>query len=1830
MHACMNRFVTSLKKKYINRQFGEDEQWLPVRGDGQLRRLFKLQLVETDKIKGFGNKGNRSSGNGKQPEDDKDDKEKGQLLQDDKEKRKSILHTDLFKTSSDNKPVRKIVVKGNAGIGKTTLCTMLTEEWAKGNILKQFDCVLLLPLRENRVSSATSLPELIKLFHPDEETCIPPTKRMKGKEGEGVLIIADGWDELSEGARATGSFLYELLLGYGCSKASVLLTSRHSATEPFHTLSSVDAFIEVVGFDEENIKQYIVEDFKDDPEKASSLMEQLKSNPLIQSLCSVPLNCAIVCDLWHNLQQTLPSTITKLYARITLSVVLRDIKKKCPQLCVNSLDNFNCIPKELQNDFWLVCKFAFEFLAKDQIVFSDSEVSSFSQDGNFNKKAFFFGLLQSAHSHFPSQQNSLTTGYGLSFHFAHLTIQEFLAALHIVTLSQKEKTKICNTYAGNNRFNMVWRFVFGLKSKEVKYRDQVVSLGDTLVDQVLFAIRDQDILLCHCSLESQDKVVHCKVANRICAKFSYCYRSIRRPQTAHDSVALLHIFNCISHCSEVKLDFSGSLNDEQLQKLATILIDRKLQVKELSLDNCKLTGECLETFFNKASASFRYLYKVSLDGNFIKALPFSSSNNTLTSVSLSKNPLWQNGVQSLESVVRASSLVKLEYLCLSSALTNDTDIINTTMLVTLLPALATHCPNLKDLNLSKNNIGVPGAGAIGEALVRLATNRKELELNLSETNLNSEAAKELSDKVLASLEDVSNPLSCEINLCVDNNPLGHSGLLAIFRMLSNENCPVTGLDLDDTHAVKQGLITAISIGTLTLPGQCSKVKNLYFQNNKPSGNTHVACLTMAIKANIFGNLERMQLSNTLPDNVEENGRLLTELLPSIASHCPHLEDLDLSENNIGVPGASAIGEAFVQLATNRKKLELNLSETNLDSEAAKAFSDKVLASLEEISNPLSCKIELSIYNNPLGHSGLLAIFRMLSNENCPVKGLDLDDTHAVKQGLITAISIGTLTLPGQCSKVKNLYFQNNKPSGNTHLAYLTMAIKANIFGNLEWLRLSNTLPDNVEENGRLLTDLLPSIASHCPHLNDLDISENNIGVPGAGAIGEIFVRLATNRKDLELNLSETNLNSEAAKEFSDKVLASLEDVSNPLSCEIKLRVDNNPLGHSGLLAIFRMLSNENCPVTGLDLDDTHAVKQGLITAISIGTLTLPGQCSKVKNLYFQNNKPSGNTHVACLTMAIKANIFGNLERMQLSNTLPDNVEENGRLLTELLPSIASHCPHLKDLDLSENNLGVPGASAIAETFVRFATNRKELELKLSETNLDSEAAKALSDKVLDSLEDVSNPLSCEIKLRVDNNPLGHSGLLAIFRMLSNENCPVTRLDLDHTHAVNQGLITATDFGEIETPTFRGRCSKLKRLSFQNNKPSGDTHVACLTMAIKANIFGNLERMQLSNTLPDNVEENGRLLTELLPSIASHCPNLNDLDLSENNLGVPGASAIGEAFVRLATNRKELELNLSETNLDSEAAKELSDKILASLEDVSNRLSCEINLCVDNNPLGHSGLSAIFRMLSNENCPITRLDLDGTHTVNQGLITATELTFPGQCSKLKSLSFQNNKPSGNTHVACLIMAIKANIFGNLERMQLSNTLPDNVEENGRLLTDLLPSIASHCPHLEDLDLSKNNIGVPGAVAIGEVFVRLATNRKELELNLSETNLDSEAAKELSDKILASLEDVSNRLSCEINLCVDNNPLGHSGLSAIFRMLSNENCPITRLHLESTIHTSITDLSLNNPVLNSESLNSNTISIGLRQNLLHGKNIFILAECIQCCQSLEKLDCIIVTP
>ncbi len=157
----MEKFVTSIRRKNRERRIQCEEQWPPVRGD----RLINLQLVEAEKEEGF-----RAG----LPQLGAVNDENNITV-----KRTPILYGDLFNINSGKKPVRKIVVEGNAGMGKTTLCTMLAEGWAEGKILTQFDCVLLLPLRDSQVSSATSLPELFKLLHASETIRVAVVKDLE-------------------------------------------------------------------------------------------------------------------------------------------------------------------------------------------------------------------------------------------------------------------------------------------------------------------------------------------------------------------------------------------------------------------------------------------------------------------------------------------------------------------------------------------------------------------------------------------------------------------------------------------------------------------------------------------------------------------------------------------------------------------------------------------------------------------------------------------------------------------------------------------------------------------------------------------------------------------------------------------------------------------------------------------------------------------------------------------------------------------------------------------------------------------------------------------------------------------------------------------------------------------------------------------------------------------------------------------------------------------------------------------------------------------------------------------------------------------------------------------------------------------------------------------------------------------------------------------------------------------------------------------------------------------------------------------------------------------
>ncbi len=84
-------------------------------------------------------------------------------------------------------------------------------------------------------------------------------------------------------------------------------------------------------------------------------------------------------------------------------------------------------------------------------------------------------------------------------------------------------------------------------------------------------------------------------------------------------------------------------------------------------------------------------------------------------------------------------------------------------------------------------------------------------------------------------------------------------------------------------------------------------------------------------------------------------------------------------------------------------------------------------------------------------------------------------------------------------QVQNLFLQPTKLSG---IQSLETAIRARVLVNMKWLFLSNTLTDDADVNGALLTTLLQSIAFHCSGVRLLDLSSNSLGLPGLCSVVE--------------------------------------------------------------------------------------------------------------------------------------------------------------------------------------------------------------------------------------------------------------------------------------------------------------------------------------------------------------------------------------------------------------------------------------------------------------------------------------------------------------------------------------------------------------------------------------------------------------------------------------------------------------------------------------------------------------------------------------------------------
>ena len=858
MNPNVERFVNNLKKKYKSRLINREKQW-PCRHSS---RLVRLQLVHRRKAEGS------STSIQKMKEDS----------------RTPLAYCDLFKVESEkDEPVRKVLVEGGAGIGKTTLTISLSEDWACNKLFQEFELVLLLPLRHKKVASAGSLPELLKLLHSSPSVRESVSNYLEEEEAEKVLVIADGWDELSESQKIEGSFLYQLLFE-DFPLMSVIVTSRPSASASLHSVPILDRFVDIKGFNNDDIKEYIQSEFASDQEKAKRLLEQLECNPLIESVCSVPLNCFIVCHLWDTLEEALPSTMTQLYTRIILHATCRNLRKLPAYAPTFSMASFSDLPEGLQKSWWLLCEFAFKALEKDQIVFTKQELVEFFPESV--DQLLCFGLLQSV-------ETVLDVICVVSYNFLHLTFMEYLAALHLSRQPLDRIFEILKT----DRYAMVVRFLFG-----IKFSCSCES-SVSFVKQAVQYVADSDKLsVCHCALEAQNdlitgEAIQCllnmpSLFNRV--EFGY-------PHNPHDCAAILYVIANMQECKRLEINFSYcGVRENQIITLTDTLAKKHgmLQVIELNLRGNKLTDKTVSYLFDRASAAFQSLTNLDLSGNNIGGESIKLVHCPhLEGLVLSHNNLGNPEATALAKVIsRLQHLSKtdgklrlpLTYVHLKQTNLGDKG------LCTFVDSLNGVC-HFKTLSLNDNDIHATGVSCLANAI---CTGKIVLKGMFAELNLR-------------------------------DNLLGLEGALAVSRMLSSNHCQLYGLDL-----CKCKLTTAVSslphIDALNLGNSISTetVRDVGHQLCQMPQNNTIACLVLD-SSSFTGNsinilvsfmylcpcLKCLYTSNCeiTSDDLIQLLHTLSSLKSSSPSLCSELNTWALDNNAISDSGVSALIEHLPSL-----------------------------------------------------------------------------------------------------------------------------------------------------------------------------------------------------------------------------------------------------------------------------------------------------------------------------------------------------------------------------------------------------------------------------------------------------------------------------------------------------------------------------------------------------------------------------------------------------------------------------------------------------------------------------------------------------------------------------------------------------------------------------------------------------------------------------------------------------------------------------------------------------------------------------------------------------
>ena len=516
-------------------------------------------------------------------------------------KRESKNITELFSpgqkynlNQEDNRVSQIILIEGAPGIGKTILSKEIAFQWANKMILLDKYLLFLVFLRDPFLQNVRSLKDFVSYAictSQQNKNIELITEYLENTSGKDITIVFDGYDEMSKELR-NNSFIADVINRRILRLCGLVITSRPTASTELHGIC--DCRVEILGFTKEDRKQYIHQSLKND-NKIRQLETYLEMNHFIDSLCYIPLNMTILICLFKefsdNSGSILPKNQTDMNDQFICITISRFLRKKKVQLDVKCLED---LPAPYKQQFKTLSRIAFHLLGNEKVEFNDHDVIQYSEWSDL-------GLLNVV-----KYSNYIKDAPSVSYNFLHFSLQEFLAAYHVASLSFFNQVGVLKSTFWNSIYLNSWVMYAGLTKRN------------------LFALKHL--------LTGRKFILHSLIVRP---------NSIAN-EIIGDKVKCLHLFQCFLEAGDDRMceQVGNSLLDKDINLSDTALLQKDMhtlcfflmrsttkQWKKFDLSNCYIGDDGCDTLANLLLGD---------DNTSMHINVLSLSNNQLTLRSIPK------------------------------------------------------------------------------------------------------------------------------------------------------------------------------------------------------------------------------------------------------------------------------------------------------------------------------------------------------------------------------------------------------------------------------------------------------------------------------------------------------------------------------------------------------------------------------------------------------------------------------------------------------------------------------------------------------------------------------------------------------------------------------------------------------------------------------------------------------------------------------------------------------------------------------------------------------------------------------------------------------------------------------------------------------------------------------------------------------------------------------------------------------------------------------------------------------------------------------------------